>query len=466
MKQPRLSKPQIWNLSIGFFGIQFGFALQNANASRILQTFGADVEHLSWFWLVAPFTGLIVQPLIGHYSDRTWNKLGRRKPYFLTGAILATVALMLMPILPSATFLTTVIPAMFIGAGVLMVMDASFNVAMEPFRALVADMLPDEQRTEGFSVQTFLIGAGAILGSLLPYALKTYFGVSGEAPEGAVSDNVIYSFVIGAVALFVAIMWTIVTTKEYPPEEFAQYHATEEEEEDAGIMQIFKDMANMPTKMKQLGLVQFFSWFALFSMWVFTTVAVAVHIYGVDVNLLGEINSLPADDPNKIAFNEAGDWVGVIFAVYNGVSALYALALPTIARATSRKTAHMISLLAGGIGLISMYFISDPDYLILSMIGVGMAWASILAMPYAMLANAIPNGKMGIYMGIFNFFIVIPQIVNGIIGGPIVKYFYDSNAIYAIVMAGVLMIVAAFTTTLVKDDDAGEVDMAVGGSGH
>lgn len=466
MKQPRLSKAQIWNLSIGFFGIQFGFALQNANASRILQTFGADVEHLSWFWLVAPMTGLIVQPLIGHYSDRTWNKLGRRKPYFMAGAIMASIALILMPILPSAVFLTTVVPAMFIGAGVLMIMDASFNVAMEPFRALVADMLPDEQRTEGFSVQTFLIGAGAVIASLLPYILTNYLDVADTADSGEASNSVIYSFIAGAVVLFSTVMWTIFTTKEYPPEEFNIYHQKEEEEEKEGISQILKDFANMPAKMKQLGVAQFFSWFALFSMWVFTTSAIAVHIYGVDVNVLDDMNTLPADDPNKLAFNEAGNWVGVIFAVYNAVSAFYALALPRISALTSRKTAHIISLTAGGLGLISMYFVTDPNYLMLSMIGVGMAWASILAMPYAMLANAIPNGKMGIYMGIFNFFIVIPQIVNGVIGGPIVKYFYNSNAIFAIVGAGVCLLLAALATTFVKDDDGSKVDLTAGGVGH
>ena len=445
MNKPRLSKAQIWNMSVGFLGIQFGFALQNANASRILQNFGADVHHLSWFWLVAPITGLIVQPLIGHYSDRTWNKLGRRKPYFLTGAILAAVALVFMP---NAGILAAFLPTVFIGAGILMIMDASFNVAMEPFRALVADMLPDEQRTEGFSVQTFLIGAGAVIGSVLPYALKEYFGVGVDTPDGEVAANVIWSFGLGATVLIGAIVWTVVTTKEYPPEEYALYNevAEEEEKDDAGLLQIIKDFASMPKKMKQLGTVQFFSWFALFSMWVFSTPAIAQHVYGTAFT-----------DTSSETYNAAGDWVGVIFGVYNLVSAFYALALPKIANATSRKMTHTISLIAGGIGLISIYFVTDPNWLILSMVGVGMAWASILAMPYAMLANSIPPGKMGIYMGIFNFFIVMPQIINGVIGGPMVKYLYNDKAIYALVIAGVCMLIAAAAVTLVDDKEQIEV---------
>lgn len=437
VSKPRLSFWQIWNMSFGFLGIQFGFALQNANASRILQNFGADVHHLSWFWLVAPITGLIVQPIIGHYSDRTWNKLGRRKPYFLVGALLAAAAL---TFLPNSDALATVLPVLLIGAGMLMIMDASFNVAMEPFRALVADMLPDEQRTQGFAIQTFLIGIGAVAGSWLPYILANWFGLDGG--EGAVKDNVIISFYVGAAVLVFAILVTVLKTKEYPPEDYKKFFPEESEEEDAGFMQIFKDFANMPAKMKQLGGIQFLSWFALFGMWVFTTPAIAQHMYGLS----------PEDNSSEL-FNKAGDWVGVIFGIYNAISAIYALLLIKIAKATSRKFTHAISLAAGGLGLISFFFISDPDYLIISMIGIGMAWASILAMPYAMLAGSIPAGKMGVYMGIFNFFIVIPQIVNGVIGGPMVKYMYGDRAIFAIVLAGVSMLLAAFLTTRLKDTE-------------
>ena len=443
MKKPRLSFWEIWNMSVGFLGIQMGFALQNANASRILQSFGADVHHLSWFWLVAPLTGMLVQPLIGHYSDRTWTRLGRRRPYFLTGALLAAVGLTLMP---NAEMFVAFMSPLWVGAGMLMIMDASFNVAMEPFRALVADKLPSDQRTLGYSLQTVLIGIGAVVGSWLPYILAEWLGVGKEATGGAIPLNVIYSFVIGAVALVSTIIWTIVKTPEYPPEQMAQFEDAEgeEEQEEAGLRQIVTDFFNMPKTMKQLGWVQFFSWFALFSMWVFTTPAVAQHIYGLD-----------ASDTSSNTFQEAGNWVGIIFGVYNAVSAVYAFFLPAIAKKLSRKRTHAISLVCGGLGLISMYFFKDPYLLIISMVGVGIAWASILAMPYAILAGSIPVKKMGIYMGIFNFFITFPQIINGIIGGPMVKYVYGGQAIFAIVAAGVLMFLAAISVSFVDDvDDA------------
>jgi maltose/moltooligosaccharide transporter len=437
LQKPKLNFWQIWNMSFGFFGIQFGFALQNGNASRILTTFGADVEHLSWFWLAAPLTGMIVQPLIGYYSDRTWTSLGRRRPYFLTGAILASTALMLMP---NSQFLASLLPPLYVGAGILMVMDASFNVAMEPFRALVADLLPADQRTLGFSVQTFLIGLGAVLGSWLPYIFAEWFGVEKIAAVGAVPYNVTLSFYVGAVIFLIAILWTVVTTKEFPPD--TEYLKEEAAKGTKGLRQIATDFTNMPKTMRQLGLVQFFSWFALFSMWVFTSSAVAVHVYG-----------LSPDDRSSLAFNEAGNWVGIIFGVYNGVSAIYALFLPFIAAKIGRKLTHSISLAAGGIGLISIYFVHDPNILIFSMVGVGIAWASILAMPYAILAGAIPPQKMGIYMGVFNFFITLPQIFNGIVGGPIVKYVYGSQAIYSIVMAGVFLLIASFCVRYVEDKD-------------
>ena len=436
VQKPRLSTAQVFNLSAGFFGIQFGFALQNGNASRILQTFGADVEHLSLFWLAAPLTGMIVQPIIGYYSDKTWNRFGRRRPFFLIGAILTAIALMIMP---NSGSLASYMPPIIIGAGMLMIMDASINVAMEPFRALVADKLPESQRSFGFSMQTFLIGAGAIAGSWLPYIFSEYLGVSKTAAQGQIPDNVIYSFYAGAAILILTILWTVVTTKEYPPEEMELYH-DEPVEEDAGLFSIFKDFSKMPLTMKQLGLVQFFSWFALFSMWVFTTPAIAQHIYKV----------LPGDT-SSVAFADAGNWVGVLFGIYNGVSAIYALMLPTIARLTSKKVAHAFSLIAGGAGLLSIYFISNPDYLIISMIGIGLAWGSILSMPYAILSSSIPARKMGVYMGIFNFFITMPQIVNGFFGGMIVKHFYNGEAIYAIVIAGIFMLLGAVSVMYIRD---------------
>jgi maltose/moltooligosaccharide transporter len=435
MKQQRMSFWDIWNMTFGFLGIQFGFALQNANASRILQTFGADVEHLSWFWIAAPLTGMIVQPLVGHFSDKTWTKLGRRKPYFLVGAILASVALVFMP---NSAMLAHLMPAMMVGAGMLMIMDASFNIAMEPFRALVADLLPSDQRTLGFSIQTFLIGTGAVIGSWLPYILAEWIGVEKISAEGGVPDNVIISFYIGAAVLISSIIWTITKTKEYPPEKTAD----EEKKKTNGLVEIFSDFIAMPKTMKQLGIVQFFSWFALFSMWVFTTPAVAVHIYGTDIN-----------DTTSELYQDAGNWVGIIFGVYNLVAAIYALLLPAIAKKIGRKLTHSVSLLLGGISLMSIYLIQDPNMLLIPMVGIGIAWGSILAMPYAILAGSLPAKKMGIYMGIFNFFITVPQILNGIVGGPIVKRFYDSQAIYAIVFAGICLLIAAASVVFVEDKD-------------
>jgi maltose/moltooligosaccharide transporter len=438
MQKPALSYAQIWNLSFGFLGIQMGFALQNANASRILRLFGADIHELSWFWLVAPVTGLIVQPIIGHYSDRTWTKLGRRRPFFLAGALLASVGLILMP---QADLFIAFLPALWVGAGMLMIMDASFNIAMEPFRALVGDKLNDEQRTMGYSIQTVLIGIGAVIGSWLPYILSNKLGLDDNTAEGAVPLSLIVSFAIGAAVLVGSILVTVFTTPEYTPEQMRAFEKdkSDDKESGAGILQIFKDFANMPKAMKQLGLVQFFSWFALFSMWVFTTDGIAHHVYGLALN-----------DTDSPVYKEAGDWVGIIFGVYNGVSAIFAFCLPYMAKRIGLQKTHALSLLAGGIGLISIYFVPNPNWLIVSMIGVGIAWASILAMPYAMLAGSIPARKMGVYMGIFNFFIVFPQIINALIGGPIVKYLYAGNPIYALVAAGVFMILGAASALRVK----------------
>ncbi len=434
---------EIWNMSFGFLGIQMGFALQNANASRILQTFGADVHELSWFWIIAPLMGLIVQPIIGHYSDRTWTKLGRRRPYFLIGALTASVGLILMP---QADIFIAFMPALWVGAGMLMIMDASFNVAMEPFRALVGDNLRDDQKTQGFSIQTALIGVGAVVGSWLPYVLANWFHVDNENLDGGVPDNLLWSFIIGAAVLVGSILVTIFTTKEYAPEEleaFIDEKAHKElssEDEKAGLLNIFNDFKKMPETMRQLAWVQFFSWFGLFGMWVFSTPAVAQHIYG-----------LPSDDASSKLYNEAGDWVGLIFGIYNFVAMIMAFTLPSISKKLGRKQTHALSLLVGGLGLISMYFANDKYDLIFSMIAIGFAWASILAMPYAMLAGAIHPKKMGVYMGIFNFFIVIPQIINALLGGPLVKYAYGDQAIFALVTAGVSLLIAAGLALRVND---------------
>lgn len=440
--KPPLTLLQVFTMSFGFMGIQFGFALQNANTSRILRSFGADVDQLPLFWIVAPLVGMIVQPLIGHYSDRTWNRLGRRKPYFLTGALLSSLALIL---LPNAGGMAGWIPALWIGAGFVMVMDASFNIAMEPFRALVADNLPDNQRTLGFSVQTFLIGLGAVVGSALPDILAR-LGVSKLAGSDGVADNIKYSFYIGAAVFITAILVTVVFSKEYPPADYEKYHGRQEEEggvKRSGLSEIFQDFVRMPRTMKQLGLVQFFSWFALFSMWVFTTDAVATHVYG-----------LSGDYAKTVAYNEAGNKVGSAFGIYNFVAMIYALFLPAVAKRLGRKMTHALSLIAGGLGLLSIFFIKDPAMLTYSMIGVGLAWASILAMPYVILSSSIPPGKMGIYMGIFNFFITLPQIINGLFGGWIVKHIYGNQPIYAIVLAGFCLLCAAISVLFVYDGGA------------
>jgi maltose/moltooligosaccharide transporter len=438
-------------MSFGYLGIQMGFALQNANASRILQTFGADVHTLSWFWIIPPLMGLIVQPIIGHYSDRTWTRFGRRKPYFLVGSLLAALGLVFMP---QAGALTAFMPALWIGAGFLMIMDASFNIAMEPFRALVADILPSDQRTLGFSVQTALIGIGAVIGSWLPYALANWFNVPHADVKGQIPYHVILSFIIGAISIVVAVLITITTTKEYTPEEVKAFEAAQAEngaplkEEQHSIWNIFQDFAQMPQTMRQLSWVQFFSWFGLFGMWVYTTPAIAHHIYGTPLKEVSEFTAA-----ESALYTQAGDWTGIIFGVYNLVSAIIAFFIPAIALKIGRKNTHMFALIIGGFGLISIYFVPSPMWLIASMTAVGVAWASILATPYAILTGAIPARKMGVYMGIFNFFVVIPQIVNAIIGGPIVKYLYGGNAIFALVTSGVSFLIAALFVTRVKDTD-------------
>ena len=438
--KPKLSLVQIFTMSFGFLGIQFGFALQNGNTSRILRSFGADVDQLPMFWIVAPLVGMIVQPLIGHYSDRTWNRIGRRKPYFLTGALLSSLALVF---LPNSGATSSIVPALWIGAGMVMIMDASFNVAMEPFRALVADNLPDSQRTIGFSIQTFLIGLGAVVGSALPEILGKH-GFSMVAGKDGVADNIKYAFYIGAGVFMIAILTTVFFSREYAPKEYELYHGKDAEADKAGLSEILKDFAKMPKTMRQLGLVQFFSWFALFSMWVFTTDAVATHVYG-----------LSGDYSKSLAYNEAGNKVSSAFGVYNFIAMLYALMLPVVAKYIGRKGTHAFSLIAGGVGLISIYFIKDPEMLKYSMVGVGLAWASVLAMPYVILSGSIPAGKLGIYMGIFNFFITLPQIINGLFGGWIVKHLYGSQPIYAIVLAGFFMICAAISCLFIYD--AGDV---------
>jgi len=503
-KKPVLSFWQIWNMSFGFLGIQFGFALQNANVSRIFQSLGGDVDRLAVYWLAAPVTGLIIQPIIGHYSDKTWCKLGRRRPYFLIGALLASLALLVMPNSP----------ALWFAVGTLWIMDASINVSMEPFRAFVGDMLPAEQRTRGFAMQSFFIGTGAIVASFLPYILTNWFGIANVAePGNLIPPSVKFSFYIGGVVFISAVLWTIIRTREYSPEEMKSFepekipvnpadrpvvrssdgltgkflrngllfsvaglllsyvfyffqleqelyilsgglvvfgviqllaaYLTGINKTKNGLVEIVTDIVRMPKTMGQLAVVQFFSWFALFAMWIYTTAGVTSHIYGTT-------------DATSELYNDGANWVGVLFGVYNGFAAVLAFLLPVAAKYTSRKMTHAMALVIGGIGLASFYLIKNPDLLILSMLCVGVAWASILSMPYAILTGSLPPEKMGTYMGIFNFFVVIPQILAASLLGFFMKHLFGGEAIMALVFGGASLIVAAATVLFVDDVD-GEV---------
>jgi maltose/moltooligosaccharide transporter len=494
-------------MSFGFLGIQFGFALQNANVSRIFETLGAKIDDIPILWIAAPVTGLIVQPIIGHMSDRTWGKLGRRRPFFLSGAILASLALLVMPNSP----------VLWVAAGMLWILDASINISMEPFRAFVGDMLPSEQRTIGFSMQSFFIGTGAIVASALPYVMTNWLGISNTAAVGEIPASVKFSFYLGAAVFFTAVLWTVIRTKEYSPDELKKFAESESDslqskrdddfartvsakrfyrdgmiwivsgllgsavllfvfeltdyglyvlfvgsaifgivqmfaagltrrgKVNSGLVAVFNDLYKMPTTMKQLAVVQFFSWFALFAMWIYTTPAVTHHIYG-------------ATDPTSELYNQGADWVGVLMAVYNGFAAFMAFVLVWLAKKTNRKTVHMISLICGGIALFSFYVIRNPTLLLLSELGIGLAWASILAMPYAILAGSLPAQKMGVYMGIFNFFIVIPQITAAAILGWYVKHLFGGDAMYALILGGMSMVIAGLLVLRVKDVDESQTN--------
>lgn len=494
-EKPALGFWQIWNMSFGFLGIQIGFALQNANVSRIFQSLGASVDDLPVLWLAAPVTGLLVQPVIGYMSDRTWGRLGRRRPYFLVGAIAATLALVAMPNSP----------ALWIAAGLLWMLDASINVSMEPFRALVGDMLPDRQRAFGFAMQSLFIGIGAVAASALPWMLANWTDVSNVAPEGQIPDTVKWAFYLGAAAFIAAVTWTVVRTKEYAPADLAEFSSTQaaatapaEVSRSAwqfrawgavwllagsffsvavavfgwdrqlhvlgvggavfGLLQlaaawlqtwgrtadalycIMSDLFQMPRAMRQLAVVQFLSWFGLFAMWIYTTPAVTSRHYGTT-------------DTASAAFNEGANWVGVLFAAYNGFAAVAAMFIPMVAARIGRRRTHLVNLWLGGLGLIAFLLIDDPRLLLVAMVGVGVAWASILSLPYAMLSGAVPPAKMGIYMGIFNFFIVIPQIMAASVLGILVRVGFGGESIYALVLGGALMMLAGLATLRVHDPE-------------
>ena len=435
LKKPRLSFWQLWNMSFGFFGIQFGFALQNSNTSRIFSTLGANPDDLALFWLAAPVTGLLVQPVIGYMSDNTWHpKWGRRRPFFFIGALLAAIALFLMP--NSA--------ALWMAVAVLWMMDAAINVSMEPFRAFVGDKLDPSQQTAGYAMQTFFIGCGAVIASLLP-AIFTHFGVSNVPVDGMIPDTVRYSFYAGAVVFMVAVSWTVFTADELPPPDLASFQQQRQQSRHIGtaLAEIVGGFGKMPKTMVQLAFVQFFTWIALFAMWIYTGSAIADAVWGTR-------------DAQSAAFQEAGNQVGIMFAVYSGVSALAAFILPVFARATSRKTVHFVCLAIGGLSLASIALIDTQQMLMLPMIGVGIAWASILTMPYAILAGSLPAKRMGYFMGLFNFFVVIPQIVSGLLLGFVTRVFFDGHTVQTLVLGGACMLVAAVLTLLVTDKAANQ----------
>ena len=437
MKKPKLSFWQIWNLSFGFLGVQIGYSLQNGNTSRILEALGADVHSIGYFWLAAPLAGLIVQPIIGLSSDKTWTRLGRRIPFIFFGAIVSALAMFFMP---NAEYFTYLLPPLIFGAIMLLLMDTSFNVTMQPFRALVGDMVNDEQKNLGYSLQSALINFGAVFGSLLPWILAKAGVANVPAAGEKVAASVIWSFYIGGAILLITVLWTAFRTKEYAPKEHALYNDIDLESETVTEKtSIFKLLSNAPTIFWQLGIVQFFSWFALFLMWVYTTRAIANQVWGAE-----------ALDPKSIGFNEAGDWTGVLFAFYSAVAALFSLLIPSIAKSIGRKKTYSFSLLMGGIGLASMYFVHDKTILLLSISGVGLAWAAILAMPYAMLSGSLPAHKMGVYMGLFNATITIPQIAAGLLGSTIIALF-GGFPMAIIVIAGVSMLIAGLAVFFVKE---------------
>ncbi|WDE08250.1 MFS transporter [Thalassomonas viridans] len=499
MQKPTLSFWQIWNMCFGFFGIQFGFALQNSNVSRIFQTLGADYSSMTILWVAAPLTGLFVQPIIGYMSDKTWGRLGRRRPYFLYGAILASLSLFIMPHSPT----------LWIAAGMLWIMDASINVSMEPARAFVGDMLPRKQRGMGYAMQSFFIGVASVVASALPWMMSNWFDISNTAEAGVIPDSVRFSFYAGGALFLLAVLWTVYSTKEYSPEELEAFEKAENEfseQEDhqpsrsagqffrggiiwglvglaatvlvalnieqldknlmlltcgllvfgifqliAGLLEkkgnnsngfslVMVDLFNMPATMKKLAAVQFFSWFPFFAWWSSATPAITSFHYGTS-------------DVTSAAFNEGADWVGILMAAYNVSAVFAAVAIPLLVRLFNLKTAHMINLFLGGTGFISFVLIKDPTYLIAPMIGVGFAWASILSLPYALLSNGVPAKKMGLFMGIFNFFIVLPQILAASILGFLVNKFFAGETIYALVIGGASMLIAGVLTLRVTEPE-------------
>jgi maltose/moltooligosaccharide transporter len=435
--KPKLPLAEIINMSVGFFGIQFGWDLQRANMGRIYENLGANPDQIPLLFLAAPLTGLLIQPIIGYMSDRTWHpKFGRRRPYFFIGALLSSIALIFMPYSS----------ALWMAAGLLWVLDVFGNVSMEPFRAFVTDKLPDSQINKGFAMQSFMIGLGGSIASSLPWVFSNIFKVSNTAAQGNIAENVKMSFFTGAFFFFGAVLYTVLTTKEYPPTDFEANVKAKENKKGFwkkladGFAEIWESLKSMPKRMQIVSLVQFFTWPGLFLMWFYYTTAVATNIYG-------------GVDNNDPLYAKGADFAGLTLAFYNVVTFLFALVLPYIANKLGRKSTHALCLLAGALGLISVGWVTNPKMLYLSMLGVGIAWTSILSMPYAMISKSLPIGKVGIYMGIFNFFIVLPEIIASFGFGSIMKNVLHNDRLLAVQIGGALFIVAAIICYLfVKEE--------------
>jgi len=430
MEKPSKSFWQIWNMSFGFFGIQFGWGLQMANMSAIYEYLGARADQIPILWLAAPLTGLIVQPIIGHASDHTWGRLGRRRPYFLAGAILSSIALILMP--RSS--------ALWMAAGLLWILDASINISMEPFRAFVADLLPESQRTRGFAMQSLFIGIGAVIASALPWMLTNWFHLGKGTGGNAIPLTVRLSFFMGAAVFFGAVLWTIITTKEYPPDDLEAFRLMKREKRGlaTNAREILDSIAKMPKTMQQLAPVQVLTWLGLFCMWLYFPVAVARNVFA-------------APDTTSPLYSAGIEWGGICFSLYSAVCFAFSFFLPPMARALGRKHTHSFCLIAGGLGLISVAFIHNKYVLLPTMIGVGIAWASTLAMPYSVLAGSLPKEKTGVYMGIFNFFIVTPEIVASLFFGWVMNHLLGNNRLTAVVAGGCFMLIAALLMQRVFD---------------
>ena len=512
-RKPAMNPMQIWNMSFGFLGIQIGFELQNGNVSRIFQTLGAEVNELAILWIAAPMTGLIIQPIIGHLSDNTWGRFGRRRPYFLIGAILATLALFVMPNSP----------ALWVAAGMLWIMDASLNITMEPFRAFVGDNLPDRQRTRGYAMQSFFIGIGAVIAGALPYVMTNWIGLSNTAPEGQIPETVHWSFYIGGAALLLAVLWTVIRTKEYSPDEIAGFEAARNAalgivpqdahtvqrpassffsggigwlvagaavaalvawgranatgievaqelyvlagliaafgliqivagmlrsggRDEGGFMEVVNDLFAMPKTMRQLAVVQFFSWFAMFALWIYGTPAVTDYHFA-------------SPDAATQGYQDGADWWSLMGSVRNGLAAAAALAFVVIAAKIDRKKLHALNMAVGAVGFALMIVIRDPAFLWVAQIGLGIAWASIVSLPYAILAGSVPAKKMGIYMGIFNIFIVVPQLVAATLLGFLLTAFFDAQPIYAMAIGSASFVLAAIATLFVSDETSAVREM-------